>query len=491
MADDFQTLVRSGYALVVVETHEEERVLAELRRAATELKLPLLTWSLTRGLCRDGEDTSIYKTEKAPMMLAHIAAAGIPAIYFLQDFQSQLADAFSARQLREIAQLPRAGRPTLVLCAPSFQVPETLEKEVIRHDFRPPSRDELRKLVRDRIQDRGDVALKISRTDFEQLLSHLEGMTFREAERVVGVLLTDGSLSAEDLSEVVRQKHRLVEQSGVLEWIDVPGSLDDVGGLAQLKDWLLKRARAFSPEARALGLDPPKGVLLLGVQGCGKSLCAKAVAAAWRMPLLRFDPASLYDKYVGESEKNLQRALAQAGRMAPSVLWIDEIEKALGTAGGGDADGGLSRRILGSFLGWMQERARPVFVVATANDITLLPPELLRKGRFDEIFFVDLPSFEARQRIFRIHLLKRKQDPEVIDLGALALATEGFSGAEIEQAVIDALYEVLAGRAFDTGLLLSCIGATRPLSVVMSEKVRALHQWALGRTVPADGATPA
>ena len=273
----------------------------------------------------------------------------------------------------------------------------------------------------------------------------------------------------------------------MLEYIESPVSLDEIGGLRRLKFWLEQRRSALTNAAQQFGLQPPRGILMLGIQGTGKSLSAKAVATAWKWPLLRMDVGSLYDRYVGESERKLRESLRQAERMSPLVLWIDEIEKALASSANTSTDGGLSRRMFGQMLTWMQEHKAPVFVIATANDIEALPPELLRKGRFDEIFFVDLPDRDARQQIFAIHLRKRKRDPKSFDLGKLADASAGFSGAEIEQAVVSALHSAFsAEKQLSTEHLVETMSASPPLSVTMAERVQALRQWASGRCVPAD-----
>ena len=261
-------------------------------------------------------------------------------------------------------------------------------------------------------------------------------------------------------------------------------TLDSVAGLQHLKDWLKIRGEAMQPNAAAAGLDPPKGVLLTGVPGCGKSLVAKGLAGSWGYPLVLLDPARLYGQYVGQSEQRLQAALTSVQAMAPAVLWIDEIEK--GFAQGGEGDGGVSARLLGTFLRWMQDRPAGVFIIATANDVEKLPAEFLRKGRFDEVFFVDLPTPEEREAVLRFHLSKRKQDPATFDLKALVKATDGFSGAEIEAAIVSAMYRAFAdGKALTTGSLLAEIGATQPLSRTRAEDIARLRLWALGRAVMA------
>jgi SpoVK/Ycf46/Vps4 family AAA+-type ATPase len=315
----------------------------------------------------------------------------------------------------------------------------------------------------------------------------LKGLTLFEAERALfKAVLRDHALTREDLSVILETKKVLLEKEGVLEYLPAEEGMEDIGGLENLKGWLAKRKKAYTPEAKRFGLSPPKGIMLLGVQGCGKTMAAKAVAEEWGLPLLKMEPGRLYEKFVGESEKNLEKALRMAERMAPCVLMIDEIEKGLAYTGSADADAGLSKRIFGRLLGWLQERKAPVFVVATCNEITALPPELMRKGRFDELFFIDLPGPKERQDIFALHLKKRKRDPGAFDLDALAEASAGFSGAEIEQAVVSALYNAFSlGTELDTAHLLEELKATTPLSVTRREEVGALRAWARGRTVSA------
>jgi SpoVK/Ycf46/Vps4 family AAA+-type ATPase len=299
-------------------------------------------------------------------------------------------------------------------------------------------------------------------------------------------VLDDLTLGPRDIEIIAQMKKEILSRERVLDCVPEQEGLDDVGGLRALKAWLEKRRDALTPEAKKFGVEAPRGILLLGVQGCGKSLAAKAVAKSWGLPLLRLEPGRLFDKFIGESEKNLDRALATAERMAPCVLMIDEIEKGFASVVSSESDGGLSRRILGRLLGWMQERAAPVFLVATCNQITALPPELMRKGRFDEIFFIDLPGGDERRQIFAIHLTRRHRDPKGFDLGALAAASEGFSGAEIEQAVVAALYTAFARRTeLSTEHILEEIKATKPLSVTRAEEIEALREWAQGRAVPA------
>jgi SpoVK/Ycf46/Vps4 family AAA+-type ATPase len=319
------------------------------------------------------------------------------------------------------------------------------------------------------------------------IVRNLRGLSLGEARRLARHLIfRDGVICANDLPELAKLKFELLNKSGNLHFEYDTAQFADVAGLTRLKAWVTQRRAAYSSEKLPPGLDPPKGMLLLGVQGCGKSLAAKAVAGGFGVPLVRLDFGTLYNKYHGETEKNLREALASAEQIAPCVLWIDELEKGL-AASGSSEDGGVSRRVLGYFLTWMAERKSRVFLVATANAVKDLPPELLRKGRFDEIFFVDLPNHGVRAEIFRLHLAKREVDWEAFSLDTLAAAAEGFSGAEIEQAVVSGLYAAHAmGTPLDEAALLREIRGTRPLSVLMSEQVNALREWASTRTVPAD-----
>jgi SpoVK/Ycf46/Vps4 family AAA+-type ATPase len=322
----------------------------------------------------------------------------------------------------------------------------------------------------------------------DTIVRNLRGLTRHQAEQIIlDTVVEDRRFDDNDINTVFASKRRMIQRGGLLEYIETPLDLSEIGGMKYLKKWLIQRKNAFSEEAEAFGLRAPRGVLMLGVQGAGKSLCAKAIATAWHQPLLRLDPGVLYASYIGESERNLREALKQTESMSPVVLWIDEIEKGFASAASQSVDGGLSKRLFGTLLTWMQEHPKPVFVIATANDITALPPELLRKGRFDEIFFVDLPTRAVRKQIFAIHLRKRRRDPERFDLAALSNASEGYSGAEIEQAVISALHEAYAEKDdLNTDRILTALKTSPPLSVTMAESVQYLRAWARDRCVNVD-----
>ena len=333
------------------------------------------------------------------------------------------------------------------------------------------------------------VSVKLDSNHMRLLLSHLRGLTLMEVRKILTqAMVADGELGPQDLERVLAAKREIVERTGVLEYFRAGEGLDAVAGLGRLKKWLSSRAPVYSDPERAqhFGLEAPRGLLLVGVQGCGKSLCAKAASNAFGVPLIRLDPARLYNKFVGETEKNLRLAISTAERLAPIVLWIDELEKSLGGSDG-PGDSGASQRMLGTFLAWLQEKDANVFVVATSNDISRLPPELLRKGRFDEIFFVDLPDAESRGQILTLHLQKRGRDASTFDVATLARASEGFSGAELEQAIVSAMFAAFEQQAeLSTGHIVRSIQETRPLSETMAEPVTELREWARGRTVPAD-----
>lgn len=381
-------------------------------------------------------------------------------------------------------------KAAILLTGAELTLPPALLQKSATLTLSTPPLEEYRELLARVLRDLGrrmPVRVEMTPREIDQLLHHVRGLTLLEAERIFSrAIVDDGALTPADMAKVIAAKRKIVEREGLLEYHPAEGMLGEIAGLDGLKGWLARRRSIIlDPEGAArVGLPFPKGILLVGVPGCGKSLSAKAVAAEWGLPLLRLDPANLYDKYIGESERNFKRALQTAERLSPVVLWIDELEKAFAVAGEGD--GGVSLRVLGIFLSWMQERKGDVFIVATANDVSRLPPEFLRKGRFNEIFFVDLPDHGARRALLEIQLRRRGRDPAGLDLDTLARACDGFSGAEIEQAIISALYAAFAnGAPLSMALLLEEFEGTRPLAEVMPERIEALRGWARGRTVPA------
>jgi hypothetical protein len=490
---DLELLLRSRYGLIHLVTLEERRALSLLRHLADDVGIPLFRWSRLQGLALDGGDGAIYATRGLGAAFGHIAASGHPAVYHFHGVGHEIAaDAVLAEQLREAVSSLERIRGAVVVTDADVRLPDALRPLVATVSLPGPGREDfdglLRHIVRD-LSRRRQVDVALSEEERALLVSHLAGLTLLEAEKILTkAIVEDGRLDVDDVRHVIAAKRAVVEREGLLEYYPLEeAGVAEVADLRRLRRWLDKRKAVVAEPLRAgeFGLPFPRGVLLLGVPGCGKSLSAKAVAMEWRLPLLKLDTSTLYNKFIGESEKNFRRAMRTAERMAPVVLWIDEIEKAF--ASGGDEDGGVSQRILGTFLSWMQERTGDVFVVATANNIDRLPAEFLRKGRFDEIFFVDLPDREVREEIFRIHLARRGHDKGDFAVGELAGLTEGFSGAEIEQVVIAALYAAFAAdQPLSTDLLRRECGATRPLAVTMAERVARLRQWAAGRAVPAN-----
>lgn len=490
--EDAELLIRSRHPLVLLETEDRRRARTLISLLADRMELPFFRWTRSRGLTRLDEEGSIYQTREAERALRHIGSTDTPALYLMEGLEASLpgSELFQAKLADALDRLEDL-HGAIIHAGPPLELPPALRPRAAAVSLPGPSRDELRELLRRIVRDvyrRQHVTVELSRTELDRLLDQLQGLTHMEAEKVMTrAILEDGRLGAEDLRHVADAKRRIIEREGLLEYYPAEDSRARVAGLHELKNWLRKRSALIEdPEgAREFGLEFPRGLLLTGVPGCGKSLCARVVATEWALPLLRLDPASLYNRYIGETEKNLSRAVTLAEEMAPVVLWIDEIEKAF-SSGGGTADGGVSRRILGTFLNWMQERKGPVFLLATANQVDLLPPELLRKGRFDEIFFLDLPDPETRAEILRIHLENRNRDPSQIDLIRLAEATEGFSGAELAQVIVSGLYAAFAdGTSFDTALLVREARSTRPLSATARERVDALRAWARDRTTPA------
>jgi hypothetical protein len=490
---DLSSLIRSNTPLIVIETPDEARVVDLFRHVLVNVWRALYRWSITEGLRRvdmDREDPP----EGAPDIsytLQAIKAADQRGIYLLLDVVPYLGYASYQRAVRELCERRGSLEHTLVLVGNKIELPPELETLAVRFSLRLPDEHVLLKMVNDEAQlyqrEHGGKRVEIDKVALGAIVRNLRGMSMTEARRIARHLIfRDGAICATDLPELAKLKFELLNKSGYLHYEYDTARFADVAGLARLKQWLGQRRGAFCGDVLPPGLDPPKGVLLLGVQGCGKSLAAKAVAGMFEVPLVRLDFGTLYNKFHGETEKNLREALASAEQLEPCVLWIDELEKGLASAGSSE-DGGVSRRVLGYFLTWMAERKSRVFLVATANAVQELPPELLRKGRFDEIFFVDLPDFAARAEVFRLHLAKRKVDFGEFSLNTLAEASEGFSGAEIEQAVVGALYAAHAERApVDEYKLLNEIRGTRPLSVLMAEQVQGLREWARTRTVPAD-----
>ena len=488
---DLGLIIESSVPIIILETHDELRALELLTQVAIKKQLGFQRWSITEGLSRLGfcDDLALAAEPESPAaLLQAIKQATEPSIYALCDFHPFLVGKPEhIRLLKDVALNYQRLRHTLVLISHELDIPAELRHFCARFTLSIPNDAQLMAIVRDEVsawsKENAQARVKTDHPTLKKLIKNLRGLSNQEARRLArGVIRDDGAITENDLPAVNKAKFELIDMSGVLSFEYDTEKFSAVGGLTHLKNWVQQREAVFL-NANAQAVDKPRGVMLLGVQGGGKSLAAKSIAGLWGVPLLRLDMASLYNKYIGETEKNLTKSLLQAELMAPCVLWIDEIEKGLAS---GDGDDGTSRRILGTMLTWMAERKSSVFVVATANDVSQLPPELMRKGRMDEIFFVDLPCQSVRKEIFAIHLRKRNFNPDNFELDSLALQSEGFSGAEIEQAVVAALYTASAQRQpLSTELITSQLDNTYPLSVVMAEKIAQLRAWAADRTVSA------
>jgi len=491
---ELDTLVRARYPLVHLASWEEQRLDVILEDLARNHGKALYVWTATSGLRRIHGARYVPPLDgtKSPVeALTAVQKLAEPSLVVLKDFHPYLEDPMVVRWVRELSYHLKTTYTTLVLLSPSLTIPPELEKDMSVLDVPLPTFEDLRQLLAEIVQvlRRNDrTIIDVEKGQADALVKAAQGLTLSEAENAFAkAIAKDNRLDASDVALILEEKRQVIRKSGLLEYFPVQEGLKQIGGVDNLKFWLGRRAPAFGEAARKFGLPEPKGLLLLGVQGCGKSLTAKAVAAQWSLPLLRLDVGRIFSGYIGSSEENLRKAIRVAESVAPGVLWIDEIEKGLsGFAGSGAADGGVSARVFGGLLTWLQEKTAPVFVIATANRIEGLPPELLRKGRFDEIFFVDLPTAEERREILDIHLRKRKRDPAGFELKELAALSESFSGAELEQAVVEGLYHAFAdGRDLEQGHLVKAIGETLPLATTMREEIGRQREWAKTRTRPA------
>jgi ATP-dependent 26S proteasome regulatory subunit len=489
--EELALLVNSRHPIVTVETSEEQRFSALLEQVAEQLGIPLYVWSVTTGLGRFG-GAALYNSDQPEQALTTIASIQGDGIFLLKDFCRYCDNDRISRRLRDLADGFRTARRSIVLLGAAIQLPPELEADAVAFQLGLPSVEELVGGVKATLAELNrsqGIATSLDATGVGQLAKNLAGLSEDEALRVLRQsVLARRRADAGLLDDVLEAKRQAMHTGGLLETIKRDTSFGDVAGLQRLREWIGKRKSALTPEGQRFGLVPPKGVLITGVQGCGKSLAAKAIAGEWGYELARLDAGALYDKFVGESEKRLKKALDVAQKISPVVLWIDEIEKAFASAGSsGDADAGLSQRLLATLLTWMQDRESGVFLAATSNNITILPPEMLRKGRFDEIFFVDLPSVASRTALFALHIRKRGRDAPGFDLAKLAGASDGFSGAEIEQVIAAGLYTAFSQKQqLSTEILLAEIQATQPLSVTRAEEITAIRGWAKSRAVPAD-----
>ncbi len=493
-SNDLKLVLRSRTPLIVIETRDEARMLELFQSVAissiSESYLPLFRWTVTDGLQRLDIALEPQAINSQPTdVLKHIRAVDKAGIYVLLDFHPFIEDPVHVRLIKDICIRYGEVARQLVFISHTIKLPSELEPFSARFDMGLPSEQQresiVQQLAEEWANDHPGSRVQADSKAYKLLIQNLAGLTHRDTKQLArNAIYSDGAITKSDLPDVMQAKYELLNRGGALQFEYDTARFSDVGGLARLKAWLAQRRAAFRGDADAAHLDAPKGLLLTGVQGCGKSLAAKATAGIFGVPLLRLDFGAIFDKYHGETERKLRESLKTADIMSPCVLWIDEIEKGVSGRGG---ETGTTQRVLGTFLTWMAEKTTQVFVVATANNLTSLPPELVRKGRFDEIFFVDLPDPQVRAAILAIHLENRDLAPDNFDIGALAGAMQGFSGAEVEQAIVAALYAAHAKKqALATKHIMDEIGLTKPLSVVMSEQIDALRQWSAGRTVAAD-----
>jgi AAA+ superfamily predicted ATPase len=495
--DEIDIMIRARYPIIYVVSWEEKRVEQALLDIATRRNKKIFSWTITQGivnLISANATMMVNDSTRDPISaLEHLVRSVDSALFILKDFHPFMNDPTVIRKLRDLTIALKTSYKTIIILSPTLKIPHELEKDITVVDFPLPGTQELGTLLDGiifSVQGNKNVNVNLTPDGKESILLAAQGLTLTEAESVFAKAIVSRSrIDPADIPIILSEKKQIIRKTGILEYHSVEEDIGDVGGLSNLKDWLRKRSLAFTEAARDYGLPQPKGILLLGVSGSGKSLVSKAVSSLWRLPLLRFDVGTVFSGLVGSSEENMRKAIRTAESVAPCLLWLDEMDKGLaGAFSSTFSDGGTTARVLSSFLTWMQEKTAPVFILATANDISVLPPELLRKGRLDEIFFVDLPTQREREEIFGIHLRKRGREAENFDMGLLAQMSNGFSGSEIEQAVISALYDSFeAGRELAGPDIVNALRQSVPLSHTMREHIDALRQWAQTRARPASG----
>ena len=493
-AGEIEDLVRARYPLIYVVSPEERRVEDALVEIGEKRNWKVLSWSCTTGLS-SRDQTETYGDIRDPLRaLEFIAKYEDDAMFIMRDFHPYLQDPVVTRRLRDMNHDFKRGsnyRRHILLLSGVLKIPAEIEKEIAVVDFDLPNQDDIADIV-DRLLASLPQLDTPARTDpdvRQRIVDAAMGLTAEEAENTFSLCLV--RKRDFDLDTIVSMKKSIIRKSGILEFYETSMDMKSVGGLEVLKDWLKKRRRSFTQEARDFGLPMPKGILLLGIPGCGKSLSAKAIGHAWQVPLLRLDVGKVFAGLVGQSEENMRKAIKTAEAVAPCILWLDELEKGFsGTSSSGSTDSGTTARVFASFLTWLQEKESPVFVIATANNVHSLPPELLRKGRFDEIFFIDLPTPEERGKIAAIHLQKKKRDPAAFDIDKIVAASQGFSGSEIEQAVVSALYDAFEDQVdIDTDRIVKSCQEFIPLSYTMKEMIDGMRDWSRSRARAASLAT--
>jgi len=476
-------LIRARYPIIYVVSSEEVRVENSVRNIADERGKKIFFWSITKGI--EAENQPDLSELKDPIKaLDHIVKTDVNGIFILRDFHPYLNDPVVIRKLRDVNKVLKTCMKNIILLSSVLKIPKEVEKEITVIDYDLPDKEEidiiLESILRS-IDNSSNIEIFNDKKKREKVIEAALGLTAEEAENVFAKSLVETNQF--DINIILSEKEQIIRKSGILEFYNASEDFSDIGGLENLKSWLKKRTTAFTTEARDFGLPQPKGILLIGIPGCGKSLTAKSISSLWNLPLLRLDVGRVFTSLVGSSEENVRKAIMTAESIAPSILWLDELEKGFsGMQSSGFSDAGTTARVFGTFLTWLQEKTSPVFVVATSNDITSLPPELLRKGRFDEIFYIDLPNTAERHDIFKIHLLKRKRKPENFDVENLAKETHGYSGAEIEQAVISALYDSFdANEEIKDERIVHSIKEMIPLSQTMEDKISKIREWAKTR----------
>lgn len=468
--------LRARFTLLVLITREEERAIEKIKSVCQKRNRPISTWDCADGFISHDQNGAALTATKDPINALHdIEKAENDGVYVLLDFHECWTMLGVKRKLRSLAERLRFTRKTIIVTAPLKVIPDELLNVAVVIEMALPDKNELNQVL-DTIVKVPGAQINLDQNCKSDLIESARGLTLAQAQRAFAkALVKDGKLDSSDVALILEEKKSIVKQSQALEYYGQGSDLSHVGGLEVLKEWLKLRAKAFSEKARDYGINPPKGVALIGIPGTGKSLCAKVIASAWNMPLIRFDAGALYRPYIGQSEETVRSALALADAVSPCVLWIDEIEKGLST---GDHDSGTSTRVFGTILTWMQEKKSNCFVVATANNVSKLPPELLRRGRFDEIFFLDLPTLEERREIFKVHIKKRKREVEKYDLEALATESHGYVGAEIEQAIVDAMVVAFSqDREFTTEDIVNTLKRQVPLSITQRETIESLQAW--------------
>jgi AAA+ superfamily predicted ATPase len=484
---EISILISAKYPIVYIVSREEDRVIESLKKVAGKLFKSIYSWNCVNGLSYKNKKFDNSSNPLGALACAEQVKSDENVIFVFKDLHSYMDNPQIVRQLKELGQSVVKSKKSCFIVSPVLKIPAELETDITVVDYPLPNIDYIKKIFDSlckSVAKNPDIKIEFNNDDKERLLKSAYGLTKTEIENVFSrALILDKSFDVKDIDLILSEKKQIIKKSGVLEYYDAQEGMGDVGGLENLKEWIRKRTKAFSDDARRFGLPEPKGILLLGVQGCGKSLSAKAISSIWKLPLLKLDMGAIFGKYIGESENNIRKCIKTAESISPCILWVDELEKGFsGLSGSGDS--GTTSRVFGSFLTWMQEKQKPVFIIATSNNVSALPPELLRKGRFDEIFFVDLPSKQERADIFKIHLKKRNKDIANFDFSLLSDKSQGYSGAEIEQAIISGLYDAYdESREITTQDLLQNIEKSVPLSVTMKEKITDLRQWAKDRAV--------